>query len=457
MSDYLGDGAVADDDGESLPETGESVSAGTHVNAIANDGGWDVTYWKRAQEWPEVAEAIRDFGLFRNNSNLIHEDIYNLLRKGEPVLRREDEMVEGHQVQATVAQAMHAMPEMDTLRVYTSDLVAAGMVLVDLEPAIKELYDAATAAQEDGQELTEREVQVMMREAVKEAADNQQKNDLLARGMGLEPSDMQRMSFSERQALARKLSKNRLSKFVDMLGAFKAVSTGRRVKNFHTGTYQGVEFGDDLTRLHSNEVLRMAVPELGVMVEMAYAEGTLMLNRRQEETELGKGPVVVVCDESSSMAGEPEASSKALALALLSHAHTSPLRPFAYVGFDTTTRVVEIPERSFTKAVDMVEGFLNGGTAFGPALKAMMESVDNLSAGTSGRADAVFITDGMSTVPPKVLEEVHEWMNRTGSQIYGIYIGPKSANITTLQSFCTNVRSLDSLTPGAVADIFTSL
>src|SRR5262249_56949220 len=138
------------------------------------------------------------------------------------------------------------------------------------------------------------------------------------------------------------------------------------------------------------------------------AEGKLCRCRLRGADERGRGPMIVCLDGSSSMAGEKEIWSKAVALTLLEIARRQ-RRLFRFVGFsspDTPLFTLDLNPRDHhlvrdDRALDVAEYFPGGGTDFEVPLDAALAT---LTAARYRRGDVVLITDGECQVSAPWLE-----------------------------------------------------
>ncbi len=122
--------------------------------------------------------------------------------------------------------------------------------------------------------------------------------------------------------------------------------------------------------------------------------------------EKGKGPMIVCLDGSSSMSGDKEIWSKAVALTLMEIARKQRrlFRSICFSSAETPLQVLDMNPRDRyeveTKAVmDLAEYFPGGGTDFQTPLDAALEC---LRESRFKKGDIIFITDGECQVDPRM-------------------------------------------------------
>ena len=148
--------------------------------------------------------------------------------------------------------------------------------------------------------------------------------------------------------------------------------------------------------------------------------------------EKGKGPMIVCLDGSSSMSGDKEIWSKAVALTLLEIARKQRrlFRSICFSSAETPLQVLDMNPRDRyeveTKTImDLAEYFPGGGTDFQKPLDAALEC---LGESRFKKGDIIFITDGECQVDPEWAEQFREEKERLGFSLFSILIdmGPAS-------------------------------
>lgn len=468
-----------------------------HDDAVPHDQfdvmGWNsmrmesIDVGQMVAEWKRKYDYVDDFA----------QDAFNLLSKGDPRVRQSEEMTPTHIPLQAVTRDIAGMSELARLKTYTvGDAFNSALAMKALQPVLTEalrraqdlkdkaeeaaqaqqeareaaaeagndvhdqtLQDAAQEAQDradglhtslvDAANASSAQARAAARKALNDASQEQEDLGEAAAGYGVGPGEMQRMSFAERATLAKRLQGSKLSEFAKLIGRFRQLASAEYRHRVTDGADEvvGVKLGDDLTRLTTQEVINMVVPELADDFWLRYVNRELLVKETRGREREGKGPIIVVCDESGTMADQPEMWAKGLSLALLDQAGREG-RDFTYIGFGG----VSDPLREFffekgkgdtDKVLDMAEGFLNGGTNFDKPLR---RALDLVIAAGKNKPDIVFITDGDAPLPT-FLKEWHLVLDRLAAKCFGIYISAGSRGApATLSKITSDVRTISDLT-----------
>lgn len=333
---------------------------------------------------------------------------------------------------------------------------------------------ADTQAQRAGQAAAQK-AEMDMRLAAKQADDELQEEAELFRAFGVEDGELKKMDYETRRKLAESLRNNKLARFAKLLGQFRNIEVGevRRRITHAPDEVVGVELGDNLQRIVAGEMLNIAEPELEDDFWRRWADRELVQYKLQGKEKMGRGPIIVVCDESGSMAGgwfgggeehaTPEAWSKAIALALCDRARRDG-RDFHYIGFSSTGQVwhLEFPggKAPIEKVIEFTEHFWGGGTSFETPLRLAMDLVVRYEEAKKPKPDIVFITDDMFTgMPDQFFKDWDRVKHQTSMRCFGILIGHEHSQ-SELTRISDNVRSITDLSavdPDQTRDIFRTI
>jgi len=169
----------------------------------------------------------------------------------------------------------------------------------------------------------------------------------------------------------------------------------------------------------------------------------------------------VCIDVSSSMQGDKEMWSKAVALTLMDIARRQ-RRLFRAVMFssgDVTLKVLDLNrERRYqpdlNKVVEMAEYFPGGGTDFETPIDA---AVELLGEKKLKRGDIVIITDGESQVSPEWLARLRERKADLDFSIFAVLVDVGSAETSSLAQFADRITSVKRISDEHARDIFLHL
>ncbi|WP_328973976.1 VWA domain-containing protein [Streptomyces sp. NBC_00239] len=397
--------------------------------------------------------------------------------------RRADEQAQ--QAKAARAEAEEAARTVGTTFQRAADAADdEGTVPEAQASAVHQAVDHAETADEEAQRAEEAVGQALAavtpairaaaRRALAEAAEAAREEAALMRAWGVEPGQLERMSFEQRAELAERLRNGRLGQFAELIGRFRQMATGERARKVEhaPGELVGITLGDDLGRVVPSEIAQLGVPALRAVFAAKFAESRLMLYDSRGEQPTGRGAIIACVDCSFSMATPPggsssdgitaEAWAKACALALLDQARQAK-RDFVGILFSSADQVSvhAFPASQpapISRVIDFAEHFFAGGTDFEAPLSAAAEVLER-EFNTEGRprGDIVLITDGECEVSEDWMHQWNDTKHRLGYRTFGIAIGHGSATHrgSVLEALSDNLRNLNDLTdPRAVADIF---
>jgi uncharacterized protein with von Willebrand factor type A (vWA) domain len=308
-----------------------------------------------------------------------------------------------------------------------------------------------------------------MAQQASETQDELKEEGETAQMFGLSPGDLRNMDFEERRELAKKLHRTRMAKIAKLVGAFRTYGDAERRRKIRHAPSEIHDYvlGDDLDRLTTEELQNLSTPELEDQFWIRWANHELLVTDVRGEEKAGHGPIVVVCDESYSMASAldgagntREAWSKAVALSLADQAKRAG-RDFTYIGFASSG---ELYQHHFPKGrgevenlIDFVSHFYGGGTSFTAPLRAALELVDKAGKKGESQPDIVFITDGDGAIDEQFREDWHKRLKAIDARCYGIQVGDEGASI--IKTIAHKTMQIDRLTatPEGLRDLFRQI
>lgn len=281
-------------------------------------------------------------------------------------------------------------------------------------------------------------------------------------GLGL--GGGQRGSAAAQLELGRRLTRNpKLKRLAQMVGRMRESAFRLRKQSFERANEEiyAIERGAAIARLLPQELMGIRHPVLRRDFHRRFLEGNLQVYELRGIEEKGRGPMVVCLDGSSSMAGDKELWSKAVALTLLEIARRQ-RRLFRFLCFSSTDQPLwsldlnpgpryEIDER---KVYDLAEYFPGGGTDFEVPLSA---AVDCLRASRYKRGDIVLITDGECRVSPEWLAHFRQDKTHLGFFVFSVLIDVGTSALETVREFSDKVTSVGQLTDDAARDLFLAI
>jgi uncharacterized protein with von Willebrand factor type A (vWA) domain len=273
-----------------------------------------------------------------------------------------------------------------------------------------------------------------------------------------------RRSAAERLELGRRLATNpKLRRLARLVGRMREQAAALRRRPFERQSEEvfTVRAGGDLERLLPPELVALRHPLLRRDFARRLVEAQLLSYALRGADERGRGPMIVCLDGSSSMAGEKEIWSKAVALTLLEIARRQ-RRLFRFICFSSAdmplfTRDLNPRERyavGLEQALEVAEYFPGGGTDFETPLSAALGC---LGAARYRRGDIVLISDGECAVTPEWQAHFLAEKKRLGFSLFSVLIDVGASAVGTLGALSDRVTAVSTLTDEGVRDLFLAL
>jgi uncharacterized protein with von Willebrand factor type A (vWA) domain len=250
--------------------------------------------------------------------------------------------------------------------------------------------------------------------------------------------------------LGKRLAGNeKLKKLARMVGRMKLQSMALRKKVFERASEEvlEVEQGDSIHRLLPHELLMLHHRVLRKDFYRRFLDQELIQYSLRGVEEKGKGPMIVCLDGSSSMSGDKEIWSKAVALTLLDIARRQRrlFRSICFSSAETPLQVLDMNPRDRYQVesktvMDLAEYFPGGGTDFQTPLDAAL--------------DVIFITDGECQVSPEWAEQFRREKDKLGFSLFSVLIDVGPASLGTLQEFSDRITTIKQLTGDGAKEIF---
>jgi uncharacterized protein with von Willebrand factor type A (vWA) domain len=243
-----------------------------------------------------------------------------------------------------------------------------------------------------------------------------------------------------------------LQRICELAGRFRRVAQSRqRRKTLHgLDEVVGVEPGGDLARLLPHELAKLAVPELELETLRRLVERQTLCRDDQASEPVGQGPILVVVDESGSMAGEPVHTAKALALALawLARRQNRWCALIAYSG-DSGERLLPLPPGRWneTALADWLSEFLGHGSDLDVPIRELPRMSADLRA-PAGVTDVILVTDAQVRIPGSLRTPFLAWKTAAQVRVQALVLG---ADPGDLAAVADEVHRVDRLDPASDA------
>ncbi len=263
--------------------------------------------------------------------------------------------------------------------------------------------------------------------------------------------------------LGRRLAGNKkLKKLAVLVGKMRPHAATLQRNAFAHRSQEPFEVtrGAEISRLLPHELVSMHHPKLKKDFKRRLVEKQLLEYNLKGEEQLGKGPLIVCLDGSSSMAGEKEVWAKAVTLTMYQIA-LKQRRKMRVISFSSRGAPLSIFDLSQgvghedrTRAMmDLAEHFPGGGTDFEQPLQAALECTQESA---FKRGDIILITDGEC----QVKDEWAKWFTQTkktrGVFLFAILIDVDTNSEDQLTTLSDKVARVSDLTSDEAKRLFAT-
>lgn len=236
------------------------------------------------------------------------------------------------------------------------------------------------------------------------------------------------------------LNSPKLKKLIQKVGRLKEIRERSRDRKMveDTTEVRGIDYGNDLTMVVPEEWAEYFQPRKRTGFKKKYSDEALCLYDMKGRRRRGKGSMIICLDNSGSMQGPKEETSKAIAIALMEIAITQ-RRDFVIIMFggpEDEMKVFEVPQGRCTLAqlVEIGEHFLcSPGTDFEKPLQEAMRYLDK---DKYPGGDIIFITDGVCSVSPEFLERYRAQKKARQFRTIGVMVNYGQVPTVPVQAFC---------------------
>lgn len=295
----------------------------------------------------------------------------------------------------------------------------------------------------------------MLSDALEEAdKTNNQLEDLFGgRSKGSAKSDLEKIPLRDKLRLAEIIRDDvQLKRIADWAGRFKRIARKKDKSHFKEGVGRaGVTMGDDLTNVLPSEMFLYFDERTKGDFLKRFREKKLLQYETSGKKNLGKGSIIFVIDQSSSMK-HLEEQSKAFGLALMSIARRQK-RNFIYIPFSFGVGRIHQFKKGKIKPDDMInlaKEFMGGGTNFTSPLS---DAIRLIKQDRYKDADIVFVTDGQDSVTPRFINEFMKEKKKLEFSVMSLVIG-KDSSANTVHSFSDKVMRISSFNEDGAFEAF---
>lgn len=265
--------------------------------------------------------------------------------------------------------------------------------------------------------------------ALEQAFDEVEEIDSARKGIGLEDGEWYSMNPESRIAMADKLRTKEMKELAEVIGRMKRFALGVKAQRIVDVPHEAydVENGNDLRRVLRAQFGLLGTEETKYEFYRRYFEKELLQFKMRGSEDVGKGPIVICIDKSGSMQGGPFRWAMGVAEALRRFAAEEDRDYYAmFFGANNDRERFDFPggKGPFDKVLAFLGTQANGGTQFDGVLTEALEKASKSFDGEGkGKADIVFITDGMAHLEEDWIKQFNDERNRVGVRVYSVYIG----------------------------------
>lgn len=249
------------------------------------------------------------------------------------------------------------------------------------------------------------------------------------------------------EAYKRVRNNPRLRAICNAAGRYRRVAQSKqRMKSVHgQDETVGVELGGDLSRILPAELVKLDVPELELDMLRRIAERQAQCRELGGVEPVGKGPIIVVVDESGSMDGEKIIQAKALALGLAWVARSQG-RWCALVAYSggSGERLLALPPGRWDELAlcEWLAEFISYGSDLDVPIFEMPGYYAALGA-PRGKTDVLFITDAVCVIPADGVASFNAWKREVGAKVSGLIVGSRAGDLVKVCEECHEVGGVD--------------
>lgn len=448
-----------------------------------NIDAWDMREWSRVLDRnANLQSTERRLDDKAPDGGAILHDVYWGLYKGDPRVKKNDDIPGNHRWMKKVMDSLKETNEWTELRSRCKlnpieAESATSQIIKTLEPMVPNLHkesdnqplnqQAKTKAQallsmlDDDDDIGEpapsdpgMALRKAMRQAAKEALDEMDAIDDAMYGMGFGEGDGKSTitSGATKLKLAQLLRENpQLRKIAELAGKLRRIATRTQKSKPKHGTDEihSVTVGDDLARLIPVEMAYLNHPELKLDFIRRLVEKQVQQYELKGTEREAKGPIIFCVDESSSMNAlgpdgvKRDVWAKASMLAIANIAREQKRR-LTVIHFSDGVSQIDHFEPGKYDFIDLVEcalHFAGGGTNFvDPLEQAKVE----VTRSDRKEADIIFITDDACHLYDDFIKDFNTWKEETDTHCYGLPVMGKGA--TVLSKFCDEVAPVHGMT-----------
>ena len=237
-----------------------------------------------------------------------------------------------------------------------------------------------------------------------------------------------------------------LRRISELAGRFRRVAQSKQRQKVMHGLDDvvGIEPGGDIGRLLPSELVRLAVPELELDTLRRIVERHAICREHRAVEPIGKGPILVVTDESGSMEGAKVHTAKALALTLawVARRQRRWCGLVAYSG-RSGERLLALPPGRWDESAlcDWLSAFIGQGSDLDLPIEELPRMYKEIGA-PAGVTDVVMVTDARARIPADLRDRFIAWKRVAKARVLTLVIDNPPGHLAAVSEEVHSVRSL---------------
>jgi len=242
-------------------------------------------------------------------------------------------------------------------------------------------------------------------------------------------------------------SSKMLHKICNLAGKFRRLAQAKQRQKTKHGFDEllGLKADNDLGRILPQELVALLDPVLEQDVLRRFMERQLWCRAFQGSEPVGRGPIIIVLDESGSMVGERNHAAKALALALawIARQQKRWCALIAYSG-DSGERILPLPLGKWDEValMDWLEAFIGQGSDLDVPVREMPKFYESLKA-PKGKTDLIFLTDAACNISGKLAKIFIDWKRSVQAKLITLVIDSEPVDLAKISDEVHRIRSVD--------------
>lgn len=285
-------------------------------------------------------------------------------------------------------------------------------------------------------------------EAIDKASEEVEKNEDIAVSFGMGPGSP---GSNDPKAIANLFKRVRgnelLEKICNQAGKFIRFASGKQRQKVSHGMDDvvGVTVAGEIARLVPAELLKFSIPELELDLLRRINEQQAICREHKSIEPVGKGPILIVLDESGSMIGNKIETAKAIALALawISRCQNRWCGLIAYSG-DSGHRLLALPPKERwdeEKLCHWLTEFIGCGSALDIPVVELPDFYNQIGA-PKGKTDVVIVTDAQCHIREEMAATFNDWKKSVGARVTSIVVKGSTEGIDKISDEFYRVEAL---------------